>query len=193
MGKILKNDAEAELFNNANNETRLNLAELIHGKLLVHSSKKSEQMYFGMKAHIGADGELGLVHTVPGISGTDHDVVETNSLFHGEERVAFGDAGYQGIEKRPDAKKNVTWHIAIRSGKRKALNKVNAVDVVMDQAERFKAGVRTEVEYTFRVIKRQFGFVKVRHRGLKKNTHQLFTLFALSNLWIMRGQLKEHA
>jgi IS5 family transposase len=70
----------------------------------IHSSKKGEQMYFGMKAHIGADADSGLVHTVRGTSGNVHDVVGGNSLLHGDETLAFGDAGYQGIEKRPDAK-----------------------------------------------------------------------------------------
>ena len=157
----------------------------------MHSSKKGEQMYFGMKAHIGADAASGLVHTVRGTSGNVHDIVEGSSLLHGEETVAFGDAGYQGIEKRPDAKPDVTWHIAMRPGKRKALNKDNEADALIDKAEKLKAGVRAKVEHPFRVIKRQFGFVKVRYRGLKKNTQQLFTLFALSNLWMLRGKLMQ--
>ena len=155
----------------------------------MHSSKKGKQMYFGMKAHIGADAESGLVHTVRGTSGNVHDVTEGNSLLHGEETVAFGDAGYQGIEKRPDAKSEVTWHIAMRPGKRRALNKDNAADALIDKAEKIKAGIRAKVEHPFRVIKRQFGYVKVRYRGLKKNTAQLVTLFALSNLWMVRGKL----
>ena len=155
----------------------------------MHSSKKGEQMYFGMKAHFGADAESGLVHTVRGTSGNVNDVSEGNSLLHGEEKIAFGDAGYQGIEKRPDANTEVTWHIAMRPGKRRALNKENAADALLDKAEKTKAGIRAKVEHPFRVIKRQFGYVKVRYRGLKKNTAQLVTLFALSNLWMARGKL----
>ena len=155
----------------------------------MHSSKKGEQMYFGMKAHIGADAESGLVHTVRGTSGNVHDITEGNSLLHGEETVAFGDAGYQGIDKRPDAKAGVKWHVAMRPGKRRALNKENATDALIDKAEKMKAGIRAKVEHPFRVIKRQFGYVKVRYRGLKKNTAQLVTLFALSNLWMVRGKL----
>lgn len=75
----------------------------------MHSSKKGNQWYFGMKAHIGVDAESGLVHTVRGTSGHVGDVTQGNSLLHGEESVAFGDAGYQGIEKRPDAQTDVTW------------------------------------------------------------------------------------
>ena len=131
----------------------------------MHSSKKGNQWYFGMKAHIGVDADSGLVHTVRGTSGHVSDIAEGNTLLHGQETVAFGDAGYQGIEKRPDA--------------------------MIDQAEKLKAGIRAKVEHPFRVIKRQFGFVKVRYRGLKKNTAQLFTLFALSNLWMVRSKLME--
>jgi transposase, IS5 family len=155
----------------------------------MHSSKKGEQMYFGMKAHIGADAESGLVHTVLGTSGNVHDVTQGNSLLHGQESVAFGDAGYQGIEKRVDANTDIKWHIAMRPGKRKALSKDNEADALTDKAEKLKAGIRAKVEHPFRVIKRQFGFVKVRYRGLKKNTAQLITLFALSNLWMAREKL----
>ena len=155
----------------------------------MHSSKKGEQMYFGMKAHIGADAESGLVHAVRGTSGNVHDVTQGNSLLHGGEKFAWGDAGYQGIEKRPDAKPNVTWHIAMRPGLRRALDKDKAADAAIDQAEKLKAGIRAKVEHPFRVIKRQFGYVKVRYRGLKKNTAQLITLFALSNLWMVRSKL----
>ena len=157
----------------------------------MHSSKKGEQMYFGMKAHIGADADSGLVHTVRGTWGNVHDVTEGNSLLHGQEVMGFGDAGYQGVDKRPDAKQGVKWHIAMRPGKRRALNRDNAADALIDQAERLKAGIRAKVEHPFRVIKRQFGYVKVRYRGLKKNTAQLVTLFALSNLWMVRGKLME--
>ena len=155
----------------------------------MHSSKKGNQWYFGMKAHIGVDAQSGLVHTVRGTSGHVSDIAEANSLLHGQESVAFGDAGYQGIEKRPDATEDVIWHVAMRPGKRKALNKENEADAMIDKAEKLKAGIRAKVEHPFRVIKRQFGFVKVRYRGLKKNTAQLFTLFALSNLWMARKRL----
>ena len=155
----------------------------------MHSSKKGNQWYFGMKAHIGVDAESGLVHTVRDTSGHVSDIAEAHSLLHGEENVAFGDAGYQGVEKRPDANVDVAWHVAMRPGKRKALNKENQADALIDKAEKFKAGIRAKVEHPFRVIKRQFGHVKVRYRGLRKNTAQLFTLFALSNLWMVRGKL----
>jgi len=155
----------------------------------MHSTQKGKQWHFGMKAHIGVDAESGLVHTVRGTAAHVNDVTEGNSLLHGQEKEAFGDAGYQGIEKRPDAKDGVTWHVAMRPGKRAALDLENERDALTDKIEKAKAGIRAKVEHPFRVLKRQFGYVKVRYRGLKKNTAQLMTLFALSNLWMARRQL----
>ena len=115
----------------------------------MHSSKKGNQWYFGMKAHIGVDAESGLVHTVRGTSGNVSDIAEANRLLHGQESVAFGDAGYQGVEKRPDANADVTWHVAMRPGKRKALNIENEADAMIDKAEKLKAGIRAKVEHPF--------------------------------------------
>ncbi|UWD89547.1 IS5 family transposase [Ralstonia pseudosolanacearum] len=155
----------------------------------MHQSKKGNQWYFGMKAHIGVDAESGLVHTVRGTAGNVNDVVEANSLLHGEETDAFGDAGYQGAHKRPDARAGVRWNVAMKPGKRRALSKDRPLDGLIDQIEHAKASIRAKVEHPFRVIKRQFGYAKVRYRGLRKNTAQLMTLFALSNLWMVRGKL----
>ncbi|AUT49917.1 IS5 family transposase [Achromobacter sp. AONIH1] len=152
-------------------------------------SKKGQQWFFGMKAHIGVDAESGLVHTVRGTAGSVSDVTEANALLHGEEREAFGDAGYQGAHKRPDAKPDVRWSVAMRPGKRRALDKTRESNRLIDELERLKASIRAKVEHPFRVIKRQFGHVKVRYRGLAKNTAQLHTLFALSNLWMARRKL----
>ena len=155
----------------------------------MHQTKKGNQWYFGMKAHIGADAESGLVHTVRGTAANVNDVVEANSLLHGDETDAFGDAGYQGAHKRADAQPGVDWHVAMRPGKRRALDKSQPIGAMTDEVERIKASIRAKVEHPFRVIKRQFAFVKVRYRGLMKNTAQLTTLFALSNLWMVRGKL----
>ncbi len=152
-------------------------------------SKKGNQWHFGMKAHIGVDAESGLVHTVRGTPGNVNDVVEANSLLHGQERVVFADSGYRGAHKRADAKQDVTWHIARRPSSRKPFEKAGKLGRLIDAAEHLKASVRAKVEHPFRVIKRQFGHVKVRYRGLAKNTAQLRTLFALSNLWMARAKL----
>ena len=156
----------------------------------MHSSKKGNQWYFGMKAHIGVDADSGLVHSVRGTAGHVADVTEGSSLLHGEEAVVFADAGYQGADKRPDANPSVRWHVAMRPGKRKKLDKAgNPIDALIEKVEKLKASIRAKVEHPFRVVKRQFGYVKVRYRGLKKNTLQLKTLFALSNLWMARHPL----
>ncbi len=155
----------------------------------MHQTKKGNQWYFGMKAHIGVDAQSGLVHTVKGTAANVNDVIEANGLLHGEETNVFADAGYQGAHKRPDAKAGVTWHVAMRPGKRKALDKSTKLGALADEIERLKASIRAKVEHPFRVIKRQFGFTKVRYRRLAKNTAQVVTLFALSNLWMARREL----
>ena len=103
----------------------------------------------------------------------------------------FADAGYQGAAKRPEAT-GVDWHVAVRPGKRKA-HKHTPWGPLIEQAEKLKASIRAKVEHPFRVIKRQFGRTKVRYRGLKKNTAQLITLFALSNIWMARRTLLQSA
>ena len=112
-------------------------------------------------------------------------------MLHGEEKVVFADAGYQSASKWAEAT-GVDWHVAMRPGKRKA-HKHTPWGALSEQAERLKASVRAKVEHPFRVIKRQFGFTKVRYRGLKKNTAQLITLFALSNIWMARSRLLQRA
>ena len=154
----------------------------------MHQTKKGNQWYFGMKAHIGADAESGLVHTVIGTPANTNDVTQAEALLHGEETAAFADAGYQGAQKRPESRLS-NWFIAMRPGKRKLLDLNDRRDAIIDEIERLKASVRAKVEHPFRVIKRQFGFTKVRYRGLAKNTAQITTLFALSNLWMARRKL----
>ena len=109
-------------------------------------SKKGKQWYFGIKAHIGVDAGSGLVHTVRSTAGNMGDFVEANTLLHGEETEVWGDAGYQGAEKRPDAKAGVRWNIAMRSGKRRELDKTKLVDDLTDQLERLKVSIRAKVE-----------------------------------------------
>jgi IS5 family transposase len=154
----------------------------------MHQTKKGNQWHFGMKAHIGVDADSGLVHTVIGTAANVHDVTQGHGLLHGEESVVFADAGYRGADKREEAT-GVAWQVAMRPGKRKVLDKNSPWGNLLDKAEQMKASVRAKVEHPFRVIKCQFGFTKVRYKGLAKNTAQLITLFALSNLWMARRQL----
>ncbi len=156
----------------------------------MHQTKKGNQWHFGMKAHIGVDADSGLVHTVVGTAANVNDVTQASALVHGEETDVFADAGYQGVAKRKEVQDiNTNWHVAMRPGKRRALDKDSPMGAVLDRLEHVKASIRAKVEHPFRVIKRQFGHVKVRYRGLAKNTAQLHTLFALSNLWMARRRL----
>lgn len=151
-------------------------------------AKKGNQWYFGMKAHIGVDAHSGLVHSVVGTAASVNDVTQAGALLHGDEEVAFGDAGYQGVHKRIEAQ-GPQWHVAMRPGLRRKLNPFIAPHFEALSLEKWKASIRAKVEHPFRVIKRQFGYTKVRYRGLAKNTAQIVTLFALSNLWMARRQL----
>jgi IS5 family transposase len=160
----------------------------------MHQVKKGNQWHFGMKAHIGADADSGLVHTVVGTAANVNDVTQAHALLHGDETNVFADAGYVGVTKREDMQTvEAQWHVAMRPGKRRSLNTSTPLGRVLDELERTKARIRAKVEHPFRVIKRQFGHVKVRYRGLMKNTQQLFTLFALSNLWMVRARLLNRA
>ena len=156
----------------------------------MHQTKKGNQWHFGMKAHIGVDADSGLVHTVVGTAANVNDVTQAKKLVHGEEADVFADAGYQGVAKRDEVRDiNVNWHVAMRPGKRRALDKSTPMGSILDKLEQTKARIRAKVEHPFRVIKRQFGYVKVKYRGLAKNTANLMTLFALSNLWMARRRL----
>ncbi|UWD90276.1 IS5 family transposase [Ralstonia pseudosolanacearum] len=156
--------------------------------------RKATSGISGMKAHIGVDADSGLVHTVVGTAANVNDVTQAHALVHGKEADVFGDAGYQGVDKREETQKlKVRWHVALRPGKRRALDKTTLVGKLADELERVKARIRAKAEHPFRVIKRQFGHLKVRYRGLMKNTQQLHTLFALSNLWMMRERLMREA
>ena len=151
-------------------------------------AKKGNQWHFGMKAHIGVDAHSGLVHSVVGTAASVNDVTQAGLLLYGEEEAAFGDAGYQGVHKRPEAA-GPAWHVAMRPRLRRQLNPFIEPEFIAEQIERAKASVRAKVEHPFRVLKRQFGYTKVRYRGLAKNTAQIVTLFALGNLWLARRRL----
>ena len=160
----------------------------------MHQTKKGNQYYFGMKAHIGADAESGLVHSVVGTAANVADVTQVDKLLHGEENMVGADAGYTGVEKRPEHEgREVIWQIAARRSTYNKLSKRSALYKAKRKIEKAKAQVRAKVEHPFRVIKRQFGYVKTRFRGLAKNTAQLVTLFALSNLWMARRHLLTNA
>ena len=151
----------------------------------MRQTKKGNQWHFGMKAHIGVDGETGIVHSMSTTAANVHDVTEAHNLPHGGETVVWGDAGYQGVGKREEnLGLEVEWRVAMRPGRRRRLEPGSEEALV----ERAKASVRAKVEHPFLRLKRLFGYGKVRYRGLAKNTEGLASLFGLGNLLTAEGQ-----
>jgi len=162
----------------------------------MHSVKKGNQWYFGMRAHIGVDESSGLVHTVVSTAAHTSEVSQVASLLHGEESRVGADAGYVGAAKRPEviAKlaetgQAIGWCIARR---RQAIHKMadGWQKQLMLAAETLKARVRARVEHPFHVIKNLFHHRKTRYRGLAKNHAQVVMLFALANLYLVREKLR---
>ena len=152
----------------------------------MHQTKKGNQWYFGMKAHIGADRASKLVHTVVATAANVADITKTAELLHGEEQQVHADAGYTGVEKRAEIvalKRKIDWQIASKRGLIKALAE-GAEKEVRKAVEKAKASVRAFVEHPFHIVKNLFRHRKVRYRGLAKNGHQLHTLFGLANVVI---------
>jgi len=154
----------------------------------MHQTKKGNQWFFGMKAHIGVDAESGIVHSVVATAANVGDITQAGALLHGEEEVAFGDAGYRGVNKREEAQ-GPRWHVAMQPGKRRKLDLTRKWARLLEQAEQLKASVRAKVEHPFHVVKNLFRHKKVRYKGLAKNEAQLFSLFALANLVIAKRRL----
>jgi transposase, IS5 family len=154
----------------------------------MHQTKKGNQWFFGMKAHIGVDAESGIVHSVVATAANAADITQAGALLHGEEEVAFGDAGYRGVDKREEAQ-GPRWHVAMQPGKRRKLDLTRKWARLLEQAEQLKASVRAKVEHPFHVVKNLFCHKKVRYKGLAKNEAQLFSLFALANLVIAKRRL----
>ena len=157
----------------------------------MHQTKKGNQWYFGMKAHIGVDAQSGLVHSVAGTAANVADITQTHALLHGQEKDAYADAGYLGVEKRVEIATRspaVAWHVAAKRGQVKAMAEGWVKELTV-QMERLKAQVRARVEHPFHILKNLFRHRKTRYRGLAKNTAQLHCLFALANLFIARRSL----
>ena len=156
----------------------------------MHQTKKGNQYYFGMKAHIGVTiGEMPLVHTVVTTPANESDVAQIADLLHGKEKVVHGDAGYTGAQAYVARAKRIEWKIARRRSQIEKMKHARERARAM-RAETRKAQVRAFVEHPFRIVKRVFGHVKTRFRGLAKNTDHLVTLFALSNLYLARRLLQ---
>ena len=148
------------------------------------STKKGNQWYFGMKAHIGVDAQSGLVHHLETTAAKTNDRVPFQQLLHGKEKILFGDKAYGKQEDKRHARATgILWAISDRGTPGHRLSS--------SQRKRNKkfSRVRAKVEHPFQVMKCQWQFTKVRYRGLFKNTMQLFTLFSLVNLFRMRKRL----
>ena len=157
----------------------------------MRQAKKGNQWHFGMKAHVGVDATSGLVHTVTGTPANEADINQTEHLLHGEETSVFADAGYTGAEGREEiaAKApNAKFHVAAKRSKVEAMAE-GACKEAQRAYERAKASVRALVEHPFQIVKRRFGYSKVRYRGLQKNVAKLEILFALANLVLAKRDI----
>jgi transposase, IS5 family len=157
----------------------------------MHQTKKGNQWHFGMKAHIGADLESGLVHTVVSTAANVSDISQAHALLHGKEEVVLADAGYLGVEKRPEvqaAHPAVAWKIAAKRQSVKQLPE-GKLKTAIQKLEKCKASLRAAVEHPFHVLKNLFRHRKTRYRAMTKNHAQLETLFALVNLFLVRREL----
>ena len=152
----------------------------------MHQTKKGNQWYFGMKAHLGADRDSKLVHTIVVTAANVADITKTAELLHGQEKQVHADAGYTGVEKRAEIvalEQKIDWQIAGKRGAIKAMAE-GAEKEAIRAVEKAKASVRAFVEHPFHIVKNLFRHRKVRYRGLAKNGHQLYTLFGLANVVI---------
>ncbi|MBV8093576.1 MAG: IS5 family transposase [Acetobacteraceae bacterium] len=151
----------------------------------MHQTKKGNQWYFGMKAHFGVDSKTKVIHAVVATAANVHDATVLPDLLHGEETRVWGDRAYQGqgevIRKQAPRAKDFT---------NRRYRYRDAVDEAEKARNRTKSKVRAKVEHSIGVIKRVFGFAKVRYRGLDKNAHRLFVTSALANLFIVRHRLR---
>ncbi|MBV2133379.1 IS5 family transposase [Pseudomonas sp. MAP12] len=155
---------------------------------VMYQTKKGNQYYFGMRVHIGGRFRPGAQRDRTAANAAD--VTYVDILLHGEEPYVCADADYTGVEKRAEHEgRKVIWSVAARCSTYKPLGKRSLLGRLIRQIEKAKAQTRAKVEHSLRVIKCQFGYTKMRFRGVAKSTAQLVTLFAPSNLWIMRKRL----
>nr|WP_289100355.1 IS5 family transposase [uncultured Halomonas sp.] len=146
-------------------------------------TRKGNQWYFGMKAHIGVDAATGLTHSLVATSANQADITVAEQLLRDDKEPVYADAGYTGLGKRLAEDGNTLPPLRIAT-RRSTIKKMEdgPEKQIMQRIEHCKASIRAKVEHPFHVIKNLFGHRKVRYRGMEKNQAQLFSLFALANL-----------
>jgi len=145
----------------------------------MHQSKKGKQWYFGMKLHIGVDSQSGLVHSASVTSGNVHDSHELPNLLHGAETRLYGDSAYRGEKQRQRLKQLAP---KAKDFTNQRAHKNRPLTDADKQTNRRKSAVRSKVEHPFLILKRIWGFAKVRYRGLAKNANRAFAMLAMLNL-----------
>jgi len=154
----------------------------------MHQAKKGNQWYFGMKIHIGADVDSGAVHSVSVTAANRADITELPDLLRPDDQVVFGDAGYASDEYKRGARAlGMIWRVQDKAKPKGSLGA--GLSASQKKRNRRNSGIRARVEHVFRIVKRQFGYTKVRYRGLAKNTAQVMTLIGLANLYALRRRL----
>ena len=150
----------------------------------MHQTRKGQQWYFGMKLHIGVDSQTGLSHSAVVTAANVHDKHPLPDLLHGNEQRVYGDSAYASQKALIASKAPKARDFTNQRTRRAA-----EVDEVQRAKNRNKSRVRARVEHVFAVVKRLWGFTKVRYRGLQKNATRAFTALALANIYLARGRL----
>jgi IS5 family transposase len=145
----------------------------------MHQTRKGKQWHFGMKVHVGTDTH-GLVHTVTTTDAAQADITQLPELLHGQETTLYGDKAYYKADDK------LNWEC---SGGTYRVNKNGKRTAKWDRINAARSRVRARGEHVFRVVKCQWGFTKVRYRGLMKNTTRVLVTFALANLYLVRHRL----
>lgn len=150
----------------------------------MHQTKRGNQWCFGMKVHIGVDSRSKIIHSVAASAANIHDSLAIPVLLHGKETCVWGDSAYQGqsdvIHEYAPKARDMTNRRYRYGGK---------VDEIERRKNRHKSSVRARVEHPFLILKRMFGFSKVRYRGIAKNAERLHVACALVNLFQLRRPL----
>ena len=151
----------------------------------MHSTRKNNQYYFGMKIHIGTDVNSNAIHSATITPANTADITELPKLLRERNRVVFADAGYTSDSYKKGARAlGMSWKV---NDKRKVGKEMSASQKKQNKKN---SSVRARIEHCFRVIKCQFGYQKARYKGLKKNRVQVSTLLGLVDLYMLRGRLE---